>query len=1226
MIDPVALLADLKKRVSALETDLRERATDPEGKFHGTLTAEWGRARAKGRTAATYESWLEGRVTQSAVAWVLGTVFLRFCEDNGLIDLPWLAGPGERLDIARERQQAFFEDPAHAADTDREWIVDGFRALGQASPVAGGLFDRAHNPMWQVTPSLEAAKKLIAFWREQKDGEEAALVHDFTDPGWNTRFLGDLYQDLSEHAKKTYALLQTPEFVEEFILDLTLDPALDEFGLDPEPPAASPAHLDLPRGLRLIDPTCGSGHFLLGAFHRLLARWERQAPGAERWELISRVLYSVHGVDKNPFAVLIARFRLMIAAMRAGGVERLAEAPEFIVNIAIGDSLMHGRGAPAPDQGEMDFWAEDESDESKVFTYATEDVSEYVKTVDLLGIGSYHVVVGNPPYITPKDKAENEYYRVYKSSSGLYALSVPFAERFFQLAIRGGQDREGAGHVGQITANSFMKREFGKKLIVEFFPTIELTHIIDTSGAYIPGHGTPTIILIGRRTWPRTDMIRAALGIRGELNQPKNAEDGLVWNAIVQQVKNPGDSESGWISITQMERKNFGSHPWSLSGGGAYELSQAIEGSATRTLQSAITRIGFYGDTHADEAFSFPASGRLAQIADHLHAKKSHRGDHIRDWGAKDSDFLIFPYNEKKQLIRQESLNPELLKLLWPLRTSLWLRGTFNGTYLSDGRTWYEWHQLPSDETSEIAAIAFAFVATHNHFFIDRDGRVFNRSAPVIKLPKGATESDHIALQGTLNSSTACFWLKQVSQDKGNRGGERSTGRYAWESYYEFTSTKLQKFPLANKLPLETGKKLDALAQRLVDVQPTKICANGVPTREQLDSAFMECIHLQGQMIALQEELDWEVYQLYGFLSESEAVELRADPENIPDLKLGERAFELMIAPSAERDEAVAQWFVRHRSHPVSEIPAWPEEYRRVVKKRIETIERLSRTIGLIERPEYKRRWEWEPWEKKEKVALRNWLLDRCENQELWFTSDETGVMQPRTITVNRLADHLRKDANFVSVVELYAGKDIDLSAILVEILDTEHVPYLSALRYKEAGLRIRAQWESVWELQRDEDSTQKKLDIPVPDKYKGADFIKQSYWSNRGKFDVPKERFISYLGGSTDGDESLLLGWAGWNHREQAHALMMLIEQRTTSDGWGRERLTPLIAGLAEVMPWVKQWHGEIDPLFGQSPAQAYEAYLEAQKQRHGLTDDDLKAWRLPKRTSRRPQDKKTK
>ena len=47
-----------------------------------------------------------------------------------------------------------------------------------------------------------------------------------------------------------------------------------------------------------------------------------------------------------------------------------------------------------------------------------------------------------------------------------------------------------------------MKREFGKKLIEEFFPRVDLTHVIDTSGAYIPGHGTPTVILFARNRTP----------------------------------------------------------------------------------------------------------------------------------------------------------------------------------------------------------------------------------------------------------------------------------------------------------------------------------------------------------------------------------------------------------------------------------------------------------------------------------------------------------------------------------------------------------------------------------------------------------------------------------------------------------------------------------------------------------------------------------------------------
>ena len=71
--------------------------------------------------------------------------------------------------------------------------------------------------------------KLLAFWREMQP-ETGHLKRSFEVEGGDTRFLGDLYQELSERAKKKYALLQTPVFVEEFILDRTLNPAIDEFG------------------------------------------------------------------------------------------------------------------------------------------------------------------------------------------------------------------------------------------------------------------------------------------------------------------------------------------------------------------------------------------------------------------------------------------------------------------------------------------------------------------------------------------------------------------------------------------------------------------------------------------------------------------------------------------------------------------------------------------------------------------------------------------------------------------------------------------------------------------------------------------------------------------------------------------------------------------------------------------------------------------------------------
>jgi hypothetical protein len=151
---------------------------------------------------------------------------------------------------------------------------------------------------------------LIRFFREVLP-DTGNLAHDFTDPEWRTRFLGDLYQDLSEEARKRYALLQTPEFVESWILDRTLEPAIREFGHE---------------HVTMIDPACGSGHFLLGGFERLLREWRRFAPVLPPAEQAQRALDAIAGVDLNPFAVEIARFRLLIAALRAAEVRRLVAA------------------------------------------------------------------------------------------------------------------------------------------------------------------------------------------------------------------------------------------------------------------------------------------------------------------------------------------------------------------------------------------------------------------------------------------------------------------------------------------------------------------------------------------------------------------------------------------------------------------------------------------------------------------------------------------------------------------------------------------------------------------------------------------------------------------------------------------------------------------------------------------------------------------------------------
>ena len=588
MIHRAALLSDLQKLLKRLEVDLLERSQSTEIPEVGAhLRQEFEEASEANRTAQTFEEWRSDDITQTAAAWVLSCVFVRFLEDNTLIDPPRIAGPGERLQRARDEHELYFR--SHPTLNDRDYLIAVFDRL-EEFPATRDVFGE-HNPIHDIPNWLsgDAAGELLRFF-QRIDPNTGALAHDFTDSTWDTRFLGDLYQDVSEEARKLYALLQTPVFVEEFILDRTLDPAIEEFGLAKpgyEARLEPEGRLHPDERFRMIDPACGSGHFLLGSFARLVDRWRKKDPGARVSVLVQRALDGVHGVDLNPYAIAIARFRLLLAALKECGVRRLGDTQGFEIHLACGDSLLHG--SPGGDQLSMGWSSIDH-------VYQPEDRKALER---LLRPKFYHAIVANPPYITPKDRALNQAYRDrYSTCHMKYSLAVPFLERIVSLAVEG-------GFTGQITANSFMKREFGKKLTEAFLPRVDLTHVIDTSGAYIPGHGTPTVILFARNQKPVASELRTVMGIRGEPSTPEDPARGFVWSAIVAQIDQPG-SQSEFVSVGDSPRGLFHKHPWSIGGGGASELKGQLENASSSQLGSLIESIGFMAITGEDEVFVIP--------------------------------------------------------------------------------------------------------------------------------------------------------------------------------------------------------------------------------------------------------------------------------------------------------------------------------------------------------------------------------------------------------------------------------------------------------------------------------------------------------------------------------------------------------------------------------------------------------------------------------------------
>ena len=137
--------------------------------------------------------------------------------------------------------------------------------------------------------------------------------------------------------------------------------------------------------------------------------------------------------------------------------------------------------------------------------------------------------------------------------------------------------------------------------------------------------------------------------------------------------------------------------------------------------------------------------------------------------------------------------------------------------------------------------------------------------------------------------------------------------------------------------------------------------------------------------------------------------------------------------------------------------------------------------------------------------------------------------------------------------------------------------------------------------------------DLTLPPKYGPADFLKPTYWRLRGALDVPKERFVSFPTMSRDNDPTLLVGWAGWNALELCQAVATYCAEVIEQDGWPPERLIPLLAVLQENLPWVKQWHNDVDPEYNQRLGDFFETYLHSQLSTFGLSEADLRAWSPP-------------
>jgi hypothetical protein len=1190
--------AELLKDLQALEKRI---ARDGLVRAKSTERPRAERWHQESETGGRFDDFAAVLAGRSAVQFLLRTVYVRVLEDLGLLTEPRIRG---------RRGFQTFREVAPSLGV-RAYFAYVFRDLAVDFPALFTPGDELD------LPDEALCQDVWNLWHAE-DGA-GHLRYDWQGEGFDSRFLGDLYQDLDADVRKRFALLQTPDFVEKYILDHTLTPAMAEF------------EAELLGGtFRIIDPTCGSGHFLVGAFHRLAAWW--QGRGLDAPSAVERALDSVWGCDINPHAVHIASFRLLLeASARLGETLRLDTLAELATHLHLRalDSLIpwEGRGQlHLPVGSRLDEYATgDQREENKIFLDRP-----------------FHVVVGNPPYITPKDVRKRDDYRHFwpQSAAGKYGLTAPFVERLLVLGAKG-------GFMGQITGNAFLKRSFGKSLIEKVLPQWDVTDIIDTSGAYIPGHGTPTVILIARCRPPTSDQVRVLGGKRGEPGAPAVAAEGKVWRAIVEAGSEPDDSNV-FITVIQAERAQYAVHPWNLGGGGAVELQETIE-EGWRTLESSITSVGVGALTLEDQVFT----GSVAQLGSSglpsEHIWKFGVGEDIRDYDQQNT-YVLFPYDD--QLCPAH--HPSIERSLWPYRERLRKRIFFGKTQIQRGLAWFEYAFLAKERLHTRMGIAFAFVATHNHFVLDRGGKVFNRTAPVIKLSATATLDDHLDLLGLLNSSTLCFWMKQIFFNKGDSTdskGARVTGEAAFDTF-EFDSTKLQRAPItdrdrAPRITLATA--LDAHAQARAACRPAAVLAawTGGGLSERLAQAEADHLSHTQAMVALQEELDWLTYASYGLIEAPEAVtrprnglegseSAVASPRNGPEgsesvvtsprhgpegaesavtsprnglegsesavtsprhglegpwaaitspggasighLAPGHRPFEILLARhnAVCDDEERSGWFARHGHDEVTEVPTrYGEAMRARIQARIDLIEQ-SPELQLLEQPQFKRRWQPLDFADETRKATADWLLDRLE--------DFFQTAPPRPHRLEEIVLALRRDPRVEEVAAVYAATaHPDLESLLEGLLGGQALPDNPYRLYTEKGIEKWRAWQATWALQDREDAGE-SVKIEPPPEFDAKDFKHADHFRIRGRLNVPRERFILFAD-----LKPTQYGWNGWRDLNRALAQEQAYSQveqdphdplpaPTSSDP---RRCGPTL-GLWEALPDVKRWgraedHGEL-------------------------------------------------
>lgn len=538
--------------------------------------------------------------------------------------------------------------------------------------------------------------------------------------------------------RKRDGVVYTPDYVARFIVDQTLGTHCKEIfaeilgryaakgaKADDEAIAWKSAkaekqawaeYRDRLTALRIVDPACGSGVFLIMAFDYLKA--ELQQVNTKLAELSgtgmagdlldpdSEILtHNLFGVDVNSESVEIAKLSLWIKTARRGKVLDSLDA-----NLRVGDSLI----------------------EDSSFAYRSHGFEWRTAFPEIFAAGGFDVVLGNPPYvrmelIKPMKPWLEKRYEVVSDRADLYAY---FFERGINLLKPGGR-------LGFISSSTFFKTGSGAPLRDFLRTKATLETVVDFGDHQI---------FEGVTTYPAILTMRAG--------SPPPGHDLQFWKI----GEMPTDSFADAFADAA---KPF---PQEALGRGSWEL----EGDALRALRAKITAgkptlkevygSPLYGiKTGLNEAFVIDTPTKEKLCRDHPRSaellKPFLEGKDLKRWRAESRGLWII-YIPKNR-VRIDDY-PAIRNWLLPFKDKLEKRAT--------KQEWFELQQAQEAYSNRFALpkITYSRFLASPEFWFDANGHFINNALFSIS-------TDDLVLLAILNSPVC--WKHLTSQSTNLSGG-----------------------------------------------------------------------------------------------------------------------------------------------------------------------------------------------------------------------------------------------------------------------------------------------------------------------------------------------------------------------------------------------------------------------------------------------------------------------